>query len=252
MPPGENPTLPDWPLLFDVDGDGSNEVVVPDSGPLPPGQAYRGVRMLDGASGKSRWVRPMRLDTKAHDRLCHIVVAPDLDGDGARDLVIVSRCDGRRPGFPSRFEPVEPERIFVDALSGQDGHPLWWWYADVPEEQSTRVWPPVWWGRGPDGWPLLAITLGGSYEVNFGIYANRPAIAQVLEASTGREVHTVDGLTRTQVADFDGDGLGDLWGEAGRQLAAVRGQSPEVWRALGRFSRAGRLDWRADSARTRR
>ena len=50
---------PDWPLIVDLDGDGRSEIVVADSGPMPKGDEYRGVRLLDGASGIDRWVRPL-------------------------------------------------------------------------------------------------------------------------------------------------------------------------------------------------
>ena len=45
----------------------------------------------------------------------------------------------------------------------------------------------------------------------------------------------VSGLTRANVADLDGDGLSDLWGEVDGELRAFRGEPPEAWRALGRF-----------------
>ena len=60
----------------------------------------------------------------------------------------------------------------------------------------------------------------------------------MLEASTGRERHTVLDLARASVADLDGDGLEDLWGEANGELRAFRGEAPEVWRALGSFHAA--------------
>jgi hypothetical protein len=86
----------------------------------------------------------------------------------------------------------------------------------------------------------LVVTLGGRNEVHNGLAAERPGIAHILEASSGREVHAIDGLTDPAVADLDGDGLNDLWGQADRQLQAFRGEAPEVWRALGIYSRAAR------------
>jgi hypothetical protein len=44
------------------------------------------------------------------------------------------------------------------------------------------------------------------------------------------------------VADLDGDGLTDLWGDADGQLRAFRGEPPEAWRALGPFSPARKVD----------
>ena len=41
------------------------------------------------------------------------------------------------------------------------------------------------------------------------------------------------------MADLDGDGLADLWGEADGQLVAFRGPMPEASRALGYYNAAG-------------
>src|SRR5262249_14372525 len=72
--------LPDWPWLVDLDGDGRCEVIVPAAGPMHPKGGFRGVEVLDGASGRSRWVHPAQPETKAEDGLDRIVEAPDLDG----------------------------------------------------------------------------------------------------------------------------------------------------------------------------
>ena len=79
--------------------------------------------------------------------------------------------------------------IYVDALSGRDGHPLWHWHVDLPENKHTAIRPPRWWGSGPDGWPLLAVPLGGpelgkEFDPN-NSYLDSPVV-HVLEAPTGR------------------------------------------------------------------
>jgi hypothetical protein len=230
----------DWPLVIDSDGDGRCEVVVADSGTTALAGEYRGVSMIDGASGQTRWVRPMRPATKADDRIEHIAAAPDLDRDGILDLVLFSRFDGRQPATAPNIGPSAPEAIYVDAISGHDGHPLWWRRFEVEQERVFGIRAPLWWGRGPDGWPLLALNLGGRHEVDDGAPGDQPRIVHVLEASTGREVHRVEHLLCAGVADFDGDGLADLWGEADGQLRAFRGPMPEAWRSLGYFEAAGR------------
>ena len=95
--PGLNGSTPDWPLVVDLDGDGRSEVAVPDSGPMAPGAGYRGVQLIDGSSGRTRWIRPMRPETRGGDglhpgprRASH-----DLDHDGVRDLVTTSFFLGR-------------------------------------------------------------------------------------------------------------------------------------------------------------
>ena len=148
-------------------------------------------------------------------------------------MICVSWCDSRNSLIASRPSPSATDRIFVDAVSGKDGHPLWCWHENTPKELFTKIGAPRWWGLGPDGWPLLAIAIGGPINPDASPGNFRRATVHVLEASTGREVHSVDGLTHPQVADFDGDGLTDLWGEADGQIRAFRGEPPEAWRALG-------------------
>ena len=78
-------TLPDWPLVVDLDGDGRSEMVVPDSGSMPPTGGYRGMRVIDGA------IRPNTLG------------AADAPGDHGRGRVVAGpRCARPRPRWRSR------------------------------------------------------------------------------------------------------------------------------------------------------
>ncbi len=234
------PATIEWPLVVDLDGDGRSEIIVPDSGALDPVNGYRGLRMIDGSSGQPRWRRPMRPVTVAADGLVQIVEAPDLDGDGYRDLVALSAFLGRQPAGGNQPGPTEPERVYADALSGKDGRPLWWWHVDIPADQLTPMVPPEWWGRGPDGWPLLAVPLNGRIRQPWMSRYRPPSdpyppMVTMLEASTGREVQTLRGFDQTYVADLDGDGLTDLWGQYQDNLRAFRGEGPEPWRVFGSF-----------------
>ena len=109
--------------------------------------------------------------------LAEAIVAPDLDGDNVREVITVSV-----------FEAGNPPAIYVDALSGKDGGRLWWWKLDLPTAY-THIRPPVWWGRGPDGWPLLALPLGGEAREPISILLEEGPVAppsiHFLEASTG-------------------------------------------------------------------
>jgi outer membrane protein assembly factor BamB len=246
---GEGPP-PDFPLPVDLDDDGRSEIVVPDSGPMPPLSGYRGVKLLDGLTGNTRWYRPMRRDTK-DGGLAAIAVAPDLDGDGTRDLIAASLVEVNNPPATSRRPPTEPDRVYVDALSGKDGRRLWWWSVDLPVQRLSRIWKPMWWGRGPDGWPLLAFPIGGANQENIesGLpsTSSHPPTVHLLEASTGQERHALTGLSRASLADLNGDGLDDLWGEVDGELRAFRGEAPEAWRALGTFDVAGSTFGRIDA-----
>ncbi len=180
----------------------------------------------------------MRPETKGADGLLQVLDAPDLDHDGIRDLVTTSFFLGRYPTSDHEGMPPVPERVYVDALSGKDGHPLWWWHGETPTDGSLIVGPLRWWGRGPDGWPLLAVALSVSHpQIGLSTAVSSPMVYN-LEASTGRNVSTVVGLSRTGADDLDGDGLTDLWGEADGQLRTFRGEAPEAWRALGSFAAA--------------
>jgi hypothetical protein len=108
--------FPELPWLVDLDSDGRSEIVVPDSGPLPPAGGYRGVQVIDGVSGRARWVRQMCPDTKLGIDLDHVLEAPDLDGDGVRELLAVSKFEGRVvPATNSEARP-EPARLRRCAL----------------------------------------------------------------------------------------------------------------------------------------
>ncbi len=240
---------PNWPVILDLDGDGRREIVVADSVPAARRDGYRGVRVLDGASGAHRWARPIHPKGPAAaplamfaDGLAQVIGTPDLDGDGSRDLVTVSRFDGR-----TQFQLLS---IYVDAISGKDGHSLWWWHSDYNvgyySHPSVLIWPPFLWGRGENGWPMLAVPLGGTEATwkgqAFPEPHHQPSRVHLLSLATGRELHAIDGLSWPRLADFDGDGLEDVWGSVDGKLRVLRGEAPEAWRVLGRYHKGGDLD----------
>ena len=220
------------PSVIDVEGDGRLAILVRDAGPMPPLPGQRGVRLIDGSSGATRWRIPMSAANKdVKEQVVEVIAAPDLDGDGVREVVTVSE-----------FESGKAKAIYVDALSGKGGRRVWSWNVST-EGRAHAVWKPHWWGHGPDGWPLLALPLGGEVPGESGQpFSDEPMsepIVHLLEASTGREQHRVIGLENVAIADLDGDGLDDLWGEVDGEVRAFRGEAPEAWRALGRYDRAG-------------
>ena len=234
-----------FPLVADLDGDGKAEILVPDAGPIPPAAAYRGVRLLEGRTGETRWRRAMRREI-APVGAGRGQLSPDLDGDGTRELITVSRVYPYL--VPRRLQSgaTEDASVYVDAFSGKDGRPFWWWKVSVTSEpgEEPLLWMPLWWGRGPDGWPLLAVPLGGQEgDVDQDQFQSSSLVGEpivhVLEASTGKERHVIEGLAQVHAADLDGDGLTDLWGEVDHELRAFRGERRRPARARALSSSGG-------------
>ena len=150
-----------WPWLFDLDGDGRTEVVVPETGPCTPKAAFRGLKLLDGPSGQTRWVRPMSPQTTADDPVEHLLEAPDLDGDGVRDLIAVSRFDGRNPPASPNEQRVRA-RARLRRCALRPGRPPALVLACGPDERQVRLYldtPMV--GPRAGRLAVLAVPLGG-------------------------------------------------------------------------------------------
>ena len=243
----------DWPLAADLDNDGRAEIVVPDHvhnpdtlGPLG-WPRYGGIRMLDGATGEPRWDCPLwPVMSGPWDGLIHLLAAPDLDADGVRDVVVISRYSGERPYEARPGQLPEPSRIYVDAVSGKGGQRLWHWRTELTNADTTPISSAFWWGLGSDGWPMLALPIGGKQEAggdpDYRFFPPDPPVVHLLGAATGIEEHTVPGLTSPKVADLTGDGLADLWGAVDGKLVAIRAEPAEAWRALDGLHAAGDFD----------
>jgi hypothetical protein len=200
------------PLLVDLDGSGLPVVVRPDG-------------VLDGATGQPRWqVGDGRTPAE-------VVVGPDLDGDGCRDLFFAAIIDGKRFGRP-KGTPM----LLVEARSGKDGRAFWRRAEVLLDDVNTEWWPDhqrveglVYWQVSPHGPTWLAVAVAGQRDW-------QPFRQTYLFApGTGRVEHIWPGVLAAGCADLDGDGLTDLYGHGADTFHAIRGITPEVWRRPGRW-----------------
>jgi tRNA A-37 threonylcarbamoyl transferase component Bud32 len=235
----------DWPILADLDGDGKPEVIVP-SGDFSHGTKWSGVEVRDGTTGAVRWRKKLTRCTIFGElqQVNRILVGPDVDGDGVRDL-FTAVLDGQefsvdRPYMSMQFLNFDKDYnkplLRIDALSGKDGSSLWWAAEPVRHGALTShpgptVGPLHWWHAGADGWPQLVVP-----------YEHEPHNHYIFSAGTGRRLHLSADLRDVQVADLDGDGVLDLVSfrtyrpdvlDRGGEMVAIRGRSPEAWRRLG-------------------
>jgi len=224
-----DPAIIRWPLLVDLDGDDQPEVIVPAFPKQMDGLSrWGGLEVLDAASGQSRWRRRLRAFHNPALGRDPFIAGPDLDGDGCRELFVATAVDAYGiAGVP-----------FVDALSGKDGHTLWWsaLWRGTSIFSAQRL---QWWQLGPDAWPQLVVSTAGTNDV--------------VSVGNGRTTHTLSGRD-PQIADLDGDGIKDLCaldsdtsrhsspGDDHGKLFAIRGMLPEAWRRLGDWQPAEDLD----------
>jgi outer membrane protein assembly factor BamB len=217
---------PSWPVVEDLDGDGWSEVLVPDGSSLSLpdwfGSPWGRVAVLEGGTGQPRWHRQLM---NVDQQLDAFVAGPDINGDGCREIYVVSL-------WGQYYE------LFVDCLSGTDGQSLWRAQMPTqPEKQTSgshRLGPLGWYAQGDATWPQLVVRL----VVN---NANLPNYVCLFSIDSGKIAHIASQVVTAEEGDFDGDGIQDLLldrpenatliGKGGR-LHVVRGTSRETTRRL--------------------
>lgn len=215
----------DWPVIEDLDGDGQAEVILPttswDDRRLRP---LKEIEVIDGASGRSRWRRMLKMmDPQIDDFLA----GPDIDGDGHRDVFAATL-------YGNQYD------LYVDALSGDDGQPLCW--------GSRRIGHPAfihrvtWWHLPGDNWPHLLVHTTPEYP------GERRSELLAFSARTGKFNGRAGEVDDFQLAACEDDGSPDLVmmqyerpddPGSGGQLQVIRGVANERWRRMGGNWQAG-------------
>jgi outer membrane protein assembly factor BamB len=227
------------PLVADLDGNGRTDVIL--AYPEPSQYQDRGaVAVFDGATGQRRWLYQFPTAQQfllPGLRPFQVTVGPDLDGDGQREVFLASVFAAR---------PGEDRRVFVEALSGSEGRPLWRWSHALWGGEGLGALS--WWDQ-PDahGQPHLLVPV-------VDMAGQRTDHTFVLSASSGRLSQIVAASAELRQADLDGDGIPDLWsfnsdapvipgaGLSSGVLTALRGTPPDMWRRVGQWQPAGDLD----------
>jgi hypothetical protein len=234
----------DWPLLVDLDGDGRLQIVVRQAefsprfhqpsrsretfNPLEMVVETMGVRVLDGATGATRWTRSLGR-TRAeryYGRWPFRVLA------GSHRLIVASLVVRWQRGsdiLPSTILKRRTE-LYIDCLSSSDGSSRWWWRLPLSSTPDHWVTSPVdlgrlaWWGATPNE-PFLLVPLRDPYPPDSGV--GNSVTTYVLDAQTGELRHTVPDLEHPRAVDLDGDGRPELVGWVTRSQV-----SPPTWRPI--------------------
>ena len=228
---------PSWPLIEDVDGDTSDEIIVPHNAfladdPLSTrlGQFDRTealhqgntVRLMDGRTGEPRWQQRMSNIDPQVDRF---TIGPDVNGDGIGDLFVATMM----------FDDAE---LFVDCLSGKDGSRIWWNRQRLgPDERSGFGFPYCfgslrWWSHG-DRHPKLVIHTLSAQDNE-----SEDSTLFLVEPDSGRWAGMVPNVKTYQTADMDGDGHQELLAVQfnrtpfGGKLHVLRGAATALWSRL--------------------
>lgn len=236
--------LPDWPLVADLDGDGSAEVISPDGSSSFAGTTtfvevpWGEIAVRDGRTGETRWRRRI---VSCDQQVNRLAVGPDVDGDGTRELFAASMAN-------------MPLKLHVEARSGKTGELVWLTSHAVRGDVSLsdrHVTEPVWWNAGEDGWPQWIVAVHNNHS------SPMEADAIVVSARDGRVTRRRRQIGAVRSFDVDHDGIEDLvtyrphdlaHPEDGGEVDCVRGVAQEAWNRLGLAGRPA-ADFDGDGVR---
>jgi outer membrane protein assembly factor BamB len=183
-----------------------------------------------------------------------MVAGPDLNGDGQAEVFVACAAENREEWETNMTWNASGYArdcyVHVAALSGSDGAILW--HTTLPESFSAQgdLGPLLWWQPGADGRRQLVVSIANYFD-------GSETKAWALDQLTGRLRHSVSGLESIGAADFDGDGLPDLYGYRPKsfnprgavdigKLHVFKATGPESvrkfgdWQVAGDFANEGR------------
>jgi serine/threonine protein kinase/outer membrane protein assembly factor BamB len=228
--------LPNVPLVIDLNRDGRKEIVVPsdsNTSSLP-----LSVTVVDAVSGRPYWAKTLKLNLRGPAQVKRVLGLPDITGDGVRELVIVS--------VSQRSRHTSARAFFVDVLSGRNGATLSTWLKPFSDYvgnsrisgnfRSGRVFAGAeLWEPDDQNVPKLIIASVGARQ--------KQITVDVVSLTAARVTATTTGVSGFRLADFDGDGLGDVLlsriTPSGTRVEVVRGGPYTAWRRLGDFQSLG-------------
>ncbi len=222
----------EWPLLADLDGNGTLEVIVPALPDTKEKQAGNSPALLiiNGETGADRLrasIPPGKSGSAHLGQPDRFTVGPDLDGDGSREI------------FLAILEAAGSQKtiLAVEAISGKDGRRLWRWEGILDERWRSypgpRLGPIRLWSRR-EGHSRLSVSYTGHNQ--------ELAKAFLLQAETGCLQSIGLSWRDPELADLDGDGHLDLYAfnpdrsnafHHGGKLFAARGSPQKNWHRLG-------------------
>jgi len=240
-------SIPKWPLVEDLDGDGACEVLVPDGGSGIPSPFLAHTQppwgrlvALSGKKGEVRWLQRL---TCIDQQINRFVVGHDIDQDGVRDVLVATLAGSDCKGY-------------VDALSGKTGEAIWTTTIAprFSNDISSRVdvLPLQWWHkRGAHELPLLVVHM---VEARFGGDISRSMVCTI-DPLTGEIEQMGPQISEVEPVDFNHDGAEELcvfsskspnardWGGS---LHVLRGTGEEVWRRFAGMSAHAVADFNGD------
>ena len=202
--PGWTGVAPDWPLVADLTGDSTPEILIADGADLENSigsgaTCLASLQALDARTGKPVWNKHDVARIRNQDRqVQRVLLGPDADGDHREDVYVVS------PMF------VRGHWIFVDILSAATGKLIRSTKSDAsvigPDYHEINLASPRFLGVGADGHPRLVVATKRD-----DLFGRGWASTLLLSTGTGKVSHAGHQLEYPLLADADGDGNSDLF-----------------------------------------